>query len=192
MKCADCNEKDCSNGKDCFGLADDIEYKDDDLRSMQVSAHIESEHYMKKTRLEEIILYAKEMGYKKLGIAFCVGLEKEAEITARILEKDFEVISACCKICGIDKGEYDLDKLRGEGFEATCNPIGQAEILNENETELNLIVGLCIGHDILFTQHSKAPVSTFIVKDRVLTHNPAAAIYSRYYLKNTFKVWSGK
>ena len=32
-----------------------------------------------------------------------------------------------------------------------------------------------MGHDILFTKHSKAPVTTLAVKDRVLTHNPLGA-----------------
>ena len=36
-------------------------------------------------------------------------------------------------------------------------------ILNEVGTDLNVIVGLCVGHDIAFTQHSKAPVTTLIV-----------------------------
>ncbi len=67
-----------------------------------------------------------------------------------------------------------------------CNPIGQAAILNAEETELNIIIGLCIGHDILFTEHSDAPVTTLAVKDRVLAHNPLGAVYSRYYLKNVF------
>ena len=51
---------------------------------------------------------------------------------------------------------------------------------------MNILVGLCVGHDMLFTKHSKAPVTTFIVKDRVLAHNPAGAIYSGYYKKNRF------
>lgn len=70
-----------------------------------------------------------------------------------------------------------------------CNPIGQAEILNEIGTDLNIIVGLCIGHDILFQKYSKAPTTTFIVKDRVLSHNTAGAIYTKYYLK---KLLEGK
>lgn len=46
-------------------------------------------------------------------------------------------------------------------------------VLNDLQTDLNIIVGLCIGHDILFTKYSEAPVTTFIVKDRVTGHNPA-------------------
>jgi uncharacterized metal-binding protein len=59
----------------------------------------------------------------------------------------------------------------------------QAEMLNRAGTELNLIVGLCIGHDILFTQHSDAPVSTLVVKDRMSGHNPIAPLYSAYFLE---------
>lgn len=186
MKCALCEEKNCYTGKDCTGFKEEISYEDEDLKSMQTSAEIEARYYMEKTRLEEIILYAKKMGYQKLGIAFCIGLQKEARILHKILARDFEVHSVCCKVCGLDKEDFGLEKLHGEGFEATCNPLGQAKVLNEKGTELNLIVGLCIGHDILFTQNSEAPVTTFIIKDRVLTHNPAGALYSGYYLKKRF------
>jgi len=179
-------DKRCREGKDCSTVTNDVEYDGDDLGSMKVSAQIESRYYMKKTRLEELILYAKGMGYEKLGIAFCIGLEKEAKTVHEILARDFDVFSVCCKVCGLSKGSYGLDQLRGDGFEATCNPIGQALVLGRERTELNIILGLCIGHDILFTQHSEAPVTTLAVKDRVLAHNPLGAIYSNYYLKNVF------
>jgi len=61
-----------------------------------------------------------------------------------------------------------------------CDPIGQAIILNDNKTDLNIICGLCMGHDILFSKYSKALVTTFIVKDRVLAHNPIGAL-NKYY-----------
>ncbi|MBN2109761.1 MAG: DUF1847 domain-containing protein [Methanosarcinaceae archaeon] len=186
MKCALCDEKECREGKDCTGQADDTIYEGYDLGSMKTSASIEARYYMQKTRLEELILYSREMGYKRLGLAFCIGLEKEARIIHRILEKEFEVFSVCCKVSGIDKEKYGLDKLHPEKFDPTCNPIGQAEVLNKKGTQLNIIIGLCMGHDILFTQHSAAPVTTLIVKDRVLAHNPAGAIYSGYYLRKRF------
>lgn len=185
MKCALCEDKKCRSGKDCTTIAEDISYLEGDLESMKVSAQIESKYYMQKTRLEEILLYCQMMGYKRLGIAFCVGLGDEANVVHRILSKDFEVYSVCCKVCGINKAEYGLDKIC-DGFEATCNPFGQSMLLNEKETELNVVIGLCVGHDILFNKHSDAPVTTFAVKDRVLAHNPLGAIYSNYYLKKKF------
>jgi uncharacterized metal-binding protein len=80
----------------------------------------------------------------------------------------------------------ELKILRGS-HESICNPILQARLLNSQKTQLNVIVGLCVGHDALFTRHSQAPVTTLITKDRVLGHNPAAALYtSNFYYKRLF------
>jgi uncharacterized metal-binding protein len=133
--------------------------------------------------LEEIILFAQKMDYRKLGIAFCIGLSGEAKKLAEILRDHFNVESVCCKACGIPKEELKLEKIHRDQSETICNPIGQAMLLNEEKTDLNLIVGLCIGHDILFTRYSEAPVSTFVVKDRVLAHNTVAALYCQYLRK---------
>lgn len=191
MKCALCSEKVCYTGKDCTIVREEAEneYTGDNLKSMKVSAGIESQYYMKKTRLEEIMLFAKSMDYRILGVAFCIGLENEAKALHDILAKDFEVHSVCCKVCGIDKTKFDLERLHEyDGVEATCNPIGQAMVLNNEKTELNIIVGLCIGHDTLFTKYSNAPVTTFAVKDRVLAHNPLGSLYSSYYMKQRFGI----
>lgn len=189
-ECARCRSMKCREGEDCFSLAKEARaaYSKDELKSMKVSGDIEAEHYMKLTRLEEIMLYARSMKMRRLGIAFCIGLSKEARAIDKILASNgFEVHSACCKICGIDKSEMGVKKMGSDELsEASCNPLGQALRLNACGTEMNIVVGLCIGHDILFARHSEAPSTTFIVKDRVLSHNPAGAIYSSYYLKTRF------
>ncbi len=185
MKCALCENKECAQGKSCTDVATDIDYEPA-LETMRIAAEIES-RYMELTRLEELILFCKKMKFKKVGIAFCIGFSAEANIVHRILKRDFEVHSVCCKVGGTDKGDLGLVKIRGPDLHETmCNPLGQASVLNAAETELNIILGLCIGHDILFTEHSDAPVTTFAVKDRVLAHNPLGAVYSRYYLTNVF------
>lgn len=189
LECARCKTKDCYEGKDCFGLAEEARkgYSERELESMKVSGDIEADHYMKLTRLEEIAMYAKRMGMNKLGLAFCVGLSREAETIDRILSKQgFEVHSACCKICGIDKAQLGVKKMHGEGTEAVCNPVGQALRLEQAGTQLNIVVGLCVGHDTVFTEHSHAPVTVLVVKDRVLAHNPIGAVYSDYYLETKF------
>ena len=193
MRCALCDNKDCYTGKDCPGLYNESKgaYTEEDLRSTRISTMLESRYYMKKTRLEELMDYSREMGYGKLGIVFCIGLQEEARVLHRVLEKEFEVHSVCCKVCGIDKDEFGLERLwsePGERIEAMCNPVGQAKVLEKEDTNLNIILGLCIGHDILFTKCSHAPVTTLAVKDRVLAHNPLGALYSGYYLKNVFKM----
>jgi uncharacterized metal-binding protein len=182
--CAHCDDSTCYQGKDCSDFADEVReaYKDKDLgRLHAVSTAIEGTYYMQKSRLEELIIFARDMGYKRLGIAFCIGFASEARTLADILGREFEVSSVCCKCCAIMKEEYNLKKIRDERVESICNPVGQARALDEDGTELNIVLGLCVGHDCIFYQHSKAPVTTLVVKDRVLGHNPVAALYSRYW-----------
>ncbi|MBM3241134.1 DUF1847 domain-containing protein [Candidatus Poribacteria bacterium] len=50
---------------------------------------------------------------------------------------------------------------------------------------MNVIMGLCMGHDILFSKFSQAPVTTLVVKDRAMCHNPAAPLVNRYW-RDTF------
>jgi len=141
-------------------------------------------------RVEEVAQFAKKMGYKKLGVAFCSGLRNEAEILNRILEnRGFEVVSVCCKAGAIPKetiGITEEQKIAGPGvWESMCSPITQAEILNDAGTEFNILVGLCVGHDSLFIKYSRALVTVLVAKDRVFGHNPAAGLYlsGSYYRK---------
>ena len=60
--------------------------------------------------------------------------------------------------------------LGGEGKAVMCNPAGQAEYLQKNNTDMNISMGLCVGHDMIFNQKSASPVSTILVKDRI--NNP--------------------
>lgn len=175
------------------------EYDDPQTREFARQASIqEFECYMhlpegltpRNPRVEEIAQFAKKMGYKKLGIAFCIGLQDEAKMLTRILEnRGFEVVSACCKAGAIPKeriGITEEQKIGGPGtFETMCSPITQAEILNDEGTEFNILVGLCVGHDSLFFKYSKAPVTVLVAKDRVFGHNPVMGLYltGSYYRK---------
>jgi len=135
-----------------------------------------------KPRVQEICEFAKKMGYRKLGIAFCGGLSSEAEALTRILEaQGFEVVSVICSVGRTPKetiGIRQEEKIRIGQFEVMCSPIAQARILNEEKTDFNILVGLCVGHDSLFLKYSEALTTVLIVKDRVLGHNPAAALYT--------------
>jgi uncharacterized metal-binding protein len=157
-------------------------------RIARAAAEIEGLYYGKLTRVEEIIAFAKRIGAAKIGIATCIGLIEEAKIFARILEaKGLASYSVICKVGSVDKTAIGIPeelKVQRGCYEAICNPVLQAEILNEQKTDLNVIVGLCVGHDSLFIKYSAAPVTTLITKDRVLGHNPAAALYtSGFYYK---------
>jgi len=185
-QCARCESKECRDGKDCFSQTSKHRplYYDDIAKLHQAASAIEARYYGKETRLGEIILLAKELEYQRIGLAFCIGLSEEARIIENILSKHFEVVSVCCKVCGIDKKDFDLPQISSKGREVMCNPAGQAQLLNEAETQLNVICGLCVGHDAIFAKVSDAPVTTLIAKDRVLAHNPAGAIYSHYIRKH--------
>jgi len=144
------------------------------------------------TRVEDTIAFAGLMGYKKIGMATCIGLLDECERFSTILKaQGFEPLSVCCKSGSIDKLELGLseeDKVRPGTFEPACNPIAQAEILNRLGSDMNIIMGLCVGHDMLFARHSQAPVTTLIVKDRVTGHNPIAVLYGQnFYYKRLQK-----
>lgn len=184
LRRASCELKECVNGKDCLMDADRQRamYETPALaRLHQAALAIEARHYCKEPRIRELMLFAKEMGHQKLGLAFCIGLAAEAKVIVDILSREFEVVSVCCKVCGIDKKSLGLEQIMPEkDRETMCNPAGQATVFNEAGTELNILCGLCVGHDAIFSMTSRAPVTTLIVKDRVLAHNPAGAIYSRY------------
>ncbi len=141
-------------------------------------------------RVEEVAQFAKKMGYRRLGIAFCAGLRGEAQILNEILvRRGFEVVSVCCKVGGVPKETIGLtqdQKIEGpDAWETMCNPIAQAKLLNEAGTEFNIAVGLCVGHDALFFKYAEAPTTVLIAKDRVFGHNPAAGLYlsKSYYRK---------
>jgi uncharacterized metal-binding protein len=155
----------------------------------KASAEIEAEGYCEWPRVRETINFCKKMGYKRLGIAFCLGLKQEAKIYEGMLRREgFEVHSVICKTGGIPKehmGLSDSQKVRPGTYETMCNPIAQAFYLNEMATDFNIVIGLCVGHDSLFYKHSDAMVTTLIAKDRVLAHNPAGALYcAESYYKN--------
>ncbi|NLW79386.1 MAG: DUF1847 domain-containing protein [Ruminococcaceae bacterium] len=168
-------------------------YGDPENRTLsQQSAAVEGAGYGRWPRMREIMELARRMGYTRLGMAFCAGLRKEAKIIEGILrDNGFEVVSIICKTGGHSKetvGIAEEDKLSPGKFEAMCNPIAQAELLNEQQTHFNFTVGLCVGHDSLFYKYSNALVTTLIAKDRVAAHNPAGPIYcAGSYFRNVFK-----
>lgn len=150
---------------------------------MQAAAYVEGTFYSNITRLQETAEFARAMGYKKLGMAFCIGLNAEARYIARFYKQEgFEFYSVCCKNCSIAKKELGLRQVKPElDHEAMCNPKMQARFLAEQGTELYISCGLCVGHDAIFNKNCPGPVTTLVVKDRLLAHNPLGAIYSRYW-----------
>lgn len=166
------------------------EYKDEINNKVAVaSAEIEADYYCTKTRVEEIILFAKKMNVKKIGIATCVGLITEARIAAKIFRSHgFEVYGVGCKTGTQPKTSIGIPQRCEAVGKNMCNPILQAMILNEANTDLNVVIGLCVGHDSLFYKYAKGLTTTLVTKDRVMGHNPVAALYQadKYYKKKLF------
>jgi uncharacterized metal-binding protein len=135
-----------------------------------------------KTRIEEIMEFAEKMGYKRLGLAFCIGLRKEAKtVETMFSSKGFDMISVVCKAGRIPKEDIGVGKnqqIATDTTEAMCNPVLQAMILNQEKTDFNVLLGLCVGHDSLFFKYAEAPCTVLAVKDRLLGHNPLAAVYN--------------
>lgn len=175
---------------------------DDDARLARVAAIVEGLCYQpipgseavnaRWTRVEDTIALIRLMGWSRIGIATCIGLLEESNrLTEILVAQGFTPVSLCCKAGSIDKLELGIGeehKVRPGTFEPACNPIAQARLLNEAQTDVNIIVGLCVGHDMLFAKYSTAPVTTLVVKDRVTGHNPAAVLYGQsFYYKRLQK-----
>lgn len=145
-----------------------------------------------KPRIQETIEFAQKMKFKRICLIFCIGMRKEAEIIEKIFtDNGFETISVMCKAGAISKEEIGLlreQQIDPTTFEAMCNPILQALTANYHKSELNVLFGVCVGHDALFFKYAEAYCTVLASKDRLLAHNPLAAIYqydSYYrYLKN--------
>jgi len=166
-------------------------YEPEDIEKLaKLSCETEYEGYCRRTRIEEIMEFAEKMGYKKIGLAHCVGFINEARMITNIFKANgLKVESICCKGATTSKakmglGEYQLNL----AYEGMCNPIGQAMALERQGCDLAVIAGLCVGHDTLFIKHCNLPVTYLIVKDRVTGHNPAAALYlsEGYYKRRLY------
>lgn len=156
-------------------------------RTAQASGQVESEGYCRWTRVEEIVAFARKMGIRKVGIATCISFVDHAYVLSGILESHgFAVASVACKNGGVDKRDIGLgedEKIRPGGHESMCNPVSQAMLLNRAGCELNVVLGLCVGHDSLFFRYAEGLSTVLVAKDRVLAHNPvgALALADTYY-----------
>jgi uncharacterized metal-binding protein len=202
--CAECGRLACYHGDDRAypkgcpapdGASDEVVrmyLEGDDASLAHGAALVEAHGYGRLTRIEETMDFARRAGFSRLGLAFCIGMRREAVVVSRIFRANgFSVDSVVCKNAGIGKHEIgvaDEDQVHAGTFEAACNPIGQARALAAAGTQFNVVLGLCVGHDSLFFRHSEAPVTVLAAKDRVLGHNPLAAVYvaDGYYRARLF------
>ena len=204
LHCATCAQACCSEpgtkpyAGDCptaverelMQQVESIYLHDEETRRLALAAaRTEAAGYCRQTRLEEVMAFATRIEATRLGIAHCVGLSREASLLQDILQAHgFEAHALCCKVGSLPKekvGLTDDEKVHPGHYEALCSPVAQAKLFNQLGTHLNILVGLCVGHDSLFFRYSEAPVTVLVAKDRVTGHNPVAALYTShsYYRK---------
>jgi len=153
-------------------------YQTDEENAMIMKAMAEVEMLGKMTRIEETIEFAKRIGAKKIGIVTCIGVLAEARMFARILRNyGFEVFGVSCKCGAIRKKEIGLDQSTEKMGIMTCDPILQARRMEEEQVDLTVTLGLCVGHDSIFYKYAKGLVTTLFTKDKVTVNNAVAPLY---------------
>jgi uncharacterized metal-binding protein len=200
IDCLRCRNRVCLIGQSCSGLAraarGDTPHDPADLRMLEAAVDIACEDEPTLCRLSELIYFCLEMEYKKLGVAFCLDLEEPTEILVQLLRRFFQVVPVCCKVGGLSVHDPVREKnstdAGSRSRQVVCNPRAQADVLNGHHTDLNVMIGMCMGADCIFSRASQAPVTTLFVKDRSLANNPIGAIYSDYYLKEAVRASEGK
>jgi uncharacterized metal-binding protein/predicted Fe-Mo cluster-binding NifX family protein len=186
LNCLGCRDRVCLWGEPCpYVSVPPIEAATDETRAILEAAwDVALEKERTLCRLAEVVYFALEMGYHKVGVAFCIDLQEPAAILTGVLQRFFEVIPVCCRVAGIVPSAGGVNAGRSAAGDTVCDPLGVAWVLNEAKTDLNVVVGLCVGADCVFNRECKAPVTTLFVKDKSLANNPIGAVYSHYHLKD--------
>jgi len=190
INCLECEDRKCLRGEHCSiaSIWEEGASPAGTQNILESAIDIACESERKLCRLAELVYFCLDMGYRRLGVAYCTDLMQPASILSGGLQRFFKVFPVCCKVGGIrlDAAQVHTGPGgRSAGQIATaCNPSGQAAVLNSLDTDLNVIVGLCVGADCIFTRESHAPVTTIFVKDKSLANNPIGAVYSHYYLED--------
>lgn len=174
MDCTKCKVKGCRVSSPCLDNSDkyieNYALPENQARAKAASQLIDNGRAGTLSRLEEIVEYSKLQGYTRLGCAYCFGMEKEAVLLREYLEAEgFNPVMVSCTVDHVKEADIDTGKTNDA---ISCNPLGQAYTLNSSGAELTLLMGLCLGHDILIQKNLKMDFTTFIVKDRVHRHNP--------------------
>jgi uncharacterized metal-binding protein len=181
MDCIKCNTKICRTTEACGAQKFDAEelmltyHLPENMKIIQAAANlVDKGRAGTLSRLQEVIEFAKSMKFQRIGIAYCYGMENEAALITTIFrESGFKIYPVSCTTGGFKQSEVNI----GSTIEkVSCNPLAQAGQINSESVDFTITIGLCLGHDILFTKHIKSYTTTLIVKDRIHDHNPINAL----------------
>lgn len=182
MECTLCNLKSCreltSCGSEKYDRVESIAaYHEPDAQAVvQAAAQLVDEGRAGSlSRIEEIAEFATERGWKRLGLAYCYGMEADANLVSRFFRsRKFRVEAVSCST-----GAFAQDAMNEASpiHKTGCNPIGQAEQIKWAKVDLVIEMGLCLGHDMLLHERlAGIPSTTLVVKDRTTGHDPLRAI----------------
>lgn len=182
MNCTTCDDKVCrkqqaSCNRENFEKSEVISQYNELITSEIVEAAASLVDFGRAgslSRVEEIMEFATTMNYKTLGLAYCYGMEQYATALEKLLlEKGFNVSAVSCSVGGLKQSEVNAQSCI---HKVSCNPVGQAQQLNEEKVDLTLVLGICLGHDIILNRALKMDFTTLVVKDRKFNHAPLLGI----------------
>lgn len=188
MDCTKCTSKSCRYLKPCFNRSEEYlskyKAKDNQMIVNSASALVDNGRAGALNRLEEIVEYAKSRNYKALGVAYCYGIEDEAKLLQDHLSNaGFQTTMISCTVDGVT--ESDINPLKTSQA-VSCNPMGQANVLNGSGAEFTILMGLCLGHDIMIQKQLNMDFTTWLVKDRVSKHRPLDGLPGYHSMEDLF------
>lgn len=181
MDCTKCNTKNCRTTQSCHAQKFDAEnlietyHSPSNQKIVQAAALlVDNGRAGTLSRLQEIIEFSKSMDFKRIGLAYCYGMEVDAALVAQFMrDSGLKTIPVSCTTGGFKQSQVnDNSKIN----KVSCNPLAQAEQLNSELVDFTVTMGLCLGHDIIFQKQINSYTTTLIVKDRVHNNNPIKAI----------------
>jgi len=181
MDCTNCQNKTCRESESCgvekfessVVIADYQEPENQKILQAAASL-VDNGKSGTLSRMQEIIAFIKAMNYKKVGLAYCFGMEKDAKLLKDIFKTNgINLRTVSCTVGGINQNQINSDSCTEK---VSCNPIGQAKELNEEIVDFTVVMGICLGHDILLQRNLKSDFTTFIVKDRVFSNAPIKSL----------------
>jgi len=172
MNCTACAEKGCRTGSACGTESTDqakilARYREDGAQAIvQAAARLVDDGLAGSlSRLEELCRFIKDRDYRKVGMAYCYGMEKEALRTVRYFAQNGIRVSAIsCTVGALPQNAVNAESAV---CGVSCNPLGQAAQLEAEGTDLAIQFGICLGHDILFSRAFSGDQTVLVVKDRI-------------------------
>ncbi|NQT57913.1 MAG: DUF1847 domain-containing protein [Bacteroidetes bacterium] len=181
MNCIACKTKSCRGNISCGAEKFDLDinmdayHKEDSQKIVQAAAIlVDDGRAGTLSRIEELVEFARLMNYQRIGLAYCYGMESTASAVRDIFTANgLKTVGVSCTVGGFSQSEINENStLTG----VSCNPLNQAAQLNQEKVDLAVVIGLCLGHDILFNREFKSDITTLIVKDRPNEHAPFVGI----------------